>query len=201
VDPNWRILQGSPIWHNIWTGLGDFDDKYGYLWEDATAFTLASSELGRELPFHDSTAAYLPRYTAVLRDRILGDIVHDPIWFATIIGKRIWVSMFENAPPRLALGAGSLALPFHPVPFALVVAAILGVSAIVRAWTVGGITLLLFAAGATAIVNTSEAGFRYVMLVHEFIYALILVLGLEVFLALRRRKDRPAAADVAIEPG
>jgi predicted Zn-dependent protease/TolB-like protein len=128
------------FWHVLWCGLGDFDDKYGYVWSDVGAFSYAWPVMQRRqfaadgFPpvrpdpadiltlgvFLDKGRQYArtpfetPEYIALVRDKVLGDILHDPWWFASIIGRRLGRLLSEGTPPSLALGNG-LWVPIVPL--------------------------------------------------------------------------------------
>lgn len=126
------------FWHVLWCGLGDFDDKYGYVWSDNGAFSYAWPVMQRHQfeadgfpPVRPDVAQALgvywdegrqyartpfetPEYIEVVRDKFLGDVLHDPWWFASIIGRRLARLLSEGTPPSLALGNG-LRVPIVPL--------------------------------------------------------------------------------------
>ena len=138
------------FWHSIWCGLSDFDTTHGYAWSDSAALTYAQPVLkaryGQDLPWwwgvkgkeeQERTAAdYLdadhiyyqvpfrtPHYEDVMRDKVMGDIEHDPAWYAGILGRRVVRLFTETTRPQITLStAAAVPLPFSGmlvVPLAL----------------------------------------------------------------------------------
>jgi hypothetical protein len=130
------------FWHPMWCGLSDFDRTHGYAWSDAQALTFAQpilkAKYGIDLPWwwgvkgkeeHARTdedyvdAAHLyyripfhvPHYDEVLRDKILGDIAADPMWYLGILRRRTWRILTEQVPVQLTVPWGALPIPFSGV--------------------------------------------------------------------------------------
>jgi hypothetical protein len=68
-------------WFSIWEGLGDFDRSKGYEWRDAAARRFLAEEGGGRL--------LGPRSERLFRARILRDVREDPLWFASILARRV----------------------------------------------------------------------------------------------------------------
>jgi hypothetical protein len=109
------------VWHPIWCGLGDFDKKYGYAWDDRVAASLVEKikqDPGLKLSgksyvydtywddkkYYFKTPYELPGYTEIIKAEILQDIVHDPLWYGGILLKRLLRLATETSPLRLAMG-------------------------------------------------------------------------------------------------
>jgi hypothetical protein len=109
------------FWHAIFCGLGDFDDKYGYVWDDRAGYRAAYPELQRRNPdlqldpsqwmtgrTYDAAGKYpifygeTPYYSEIIEDIILDNIRKDPAWFAGIIKKRIGKVMTTPVPVGFA---------------------------------------------------------------------------------------------------
>jgi hypothetical protein len=130
------------FWHALWCGLGDFDTRYGYEWNDLAAMAYALPILeargfraegypALEPQPYDSltlgvywdrgrkyarTIFELPQYADVIRDKLLHDVSHDPAWYLGILGKRAWRLFTTTTPPSLSLGDGRRAsLPERPI--------------------------------------------------------------------------------------
>ena len=177
------------FWHPVWGGLGDFDGKYGYLFWDRVISDYAAPFLD---PQSDSQARVQMRwkdtYAAVLRDKVLTDIVGDPLWYATIVVKRLHRVLIENTPPRLAVGARWIDVPGLPlllVPFGAVVAACYLAR---REWSMLRLLMFPFAIGGVAVAVTSSNGYHYYALVHLFLYALLVAWILEALCWLTGQK-------------
>lgn len=95
------------FWHPVFCGLGDFDTKYGYEWQDLKAFRYALPQLQQMhpdlqfVPFlfqprtWDAAGVYpvmffeTPGYHDIIRKKVVGDIKRDPKWYADILEKRV----------------------------------------------------------------------------------------------------------------
>jgi hypothetical protein len=134
------LRQHHALWHPIWCGLGDFGQKHGYEWEDTKALAYARPVL--ESQYHETVPASfdtpsmpaqywdpdhlyrklpygLGHYDEVVRDKVLHDIAHDPLWYGGVLLRRAWRLLTELTPARAQWGAhwvgtrapGLLALP------------------------------------------------------------------------------------------
>ncbi len=123
-----------PLWHTIWCGVGDFGKEYGYAWDDVAAYNYATPIMKREgtldyemIGTEKSTAWYddrqlyykmiwtLPRYQAILRDKVLTDIMRDPSWYLRVLLQRTWRILNEVVPPQLAVGSSKYTFPLSGV--------------------------------------------------------------------------------------
>ena len=102
--------------------MGDFDTKYGYVWWDVVAYDYAkpimeNEELLDAYGYYDQDKDYeiwlwmIPGYDEILRDKVVNDILHDPLWYFEILLKRTWRTLTDVAPLRLSIGARSITLP------------------------------------------------------------------------------------------
>lgn len=111
-------IGGHPVWHPIFCGLGDFDRKKGYLWNDLWAFEWGTQQIkansGTELQYdpskfhldeyYDEAKKYyvmhaeLPEYNDAIKAKLLADISSDPIWYFTIVAKRIIRQLVYTTP-------------------------------------------------------------------------------------------------------
>jgi hypothetical protein len=170
------------FWHAIWCGLSDFDTTHGYAWSDSAALAYAQPVLearyGEQLPWwwgvrgkddHERTADdYLdadhvyyqipfraPHYEEVMRDKVLGDIAHDPIWFAGILSRRVLRLFTETTRPQLTLStAAALPLPFS----GLLVAPLALAAGYFRRWTDLKILMFSFAVSLPVLLVFSGRG-------------------------------------------
>ena len=121
------------FWHAVWCGLGDFDMKYGYQWNDLAAYAYAEPILEKEhhlrIPPRDTyyyleswdAAGKYPKkpelfdeYNRVIRDKVLSDIVRDPLWYATILARRMY-QVFARVPPlQVHLGFARVPVQIPP---------------------------------------------------------------------------------------
>ena len=184
------------IWHPIWCGLGDFDKKNGYVWEDRTAYSYALPILQEKYhvdvpvlqPGHYFLDAYwdeakvyaklpeeLPHYADVLREKILRDISNDPQWYTGIIGNRIWRILSQTTPVQIAIRPWRLTLPMHGLVFPL----LLGVLIASRNWMFCKLICFSLPLSFTSLVIYSGQGTPYYSCYHLFTAAVLLVLLLQ----------------------
>jgi hypothetical protein len=117
------------FWHALACGLGDFDTKHGYRWDDRNTYKLADPELKKLNPnitldpnkwkqdrAWDKAGRYevyyfeTPGYHRVIRDKVVGDIKSDPWWYVDILKSRLWRTLTEVTPVGLALSDRSFYL-------------------------------------------------------------------------------------------
>ncbi|MCB9335171.1 MAG: hypothetical protein H6586_03420 [Flavobacteriales bacterium] len=112
-----RRYNSHTVWHPIFCGLGDYDSKYGYEWNDLKAYEYAipilkekynmdlnySGEFGLN-EFYDDDKKYYKKlelfdeYDEVVKNKVMHDITNDPLWYLEIISKRVW-SVFKDTSP------------------------------------------------------------------------------------------------------
>jgi hypothetical protein len=203
------------IWHPIWCGLGDFDKKYGYDWTldqsaAAYAFPILKEKYGVEVPkwnrsdlvcrddFWDDKGLYyktpyeLPHYGDVLRDKVLGDIRNDPMWYLQILGKRL-ERVFSAIPP-ISLSAHSRTMGIPAGGY--IALAVAGVLLIGRGYPF--LILLFFSLplAATSMILYSLRGTTYYTTFHLMAAALAAAWLLEGILCCRRKRQPSARQSV-----
>ena len=183
------LLRSHSFWHPVWAGLGDFGQKYGYTWDDVAAHDYATPVMKQEgtLDFdmigtEQSTAWYddrhlyfkviwtIPRYMDVLRDKVLGDIARDPLWYLEILGKRLLRILTEVVPARLAVGANWIGLPLNGL---LLVPTLFGLI-LLRRWTLVKLLGFTLPLAATAFLIYSGSGFTYYSIYLQILAAIYL---------------------------
>ena len=120
----WATISGHKTWHPIFCGLGDFDKKYGFEWNDKIAYRYAvpilKHKYGMDIEYsdkyhldnyYDESKLYyikfdeIDEYEQIIKDRVLFHITNDPIWYLEIIIKRIVRTMNRTIPiPYLGWG-------------------------------------------------------------------------------------------------
>ena len=99
---------GHKLWHPIYCGLGDYDEKYGYAWSDEDAYAYAVPILKNkykiDVPYSDKTYLdtyydkdklyykkfdEMPEYEQIVHDKVIHDMTNDPLWYINILIKRI----------------------------------------------------------------------------------------------------------------
>ena len=202
------------VWHALWCGLGDFDNKYGYQWSDlmaqdyalpimkARGFVATGYPAIEEQPYdaltlgvywdrgrrYARTPFEVPEYIAVIREKILHDIIHDPLWYATILRKRVWRILTETTPPSVAYGdRRRINLPRSALWGFLPLAA--GLLAL-RARSTFLVKVLLFLAplATTALVVYSGEGTVYYAVIHLVAFAICVAWMVEALLDLFTRR-------------
>lgn len=112
-----KRISGHKIWHPIFCGLGDFDTKYGYKWNDKVAYKYAVPILNKEYDydftyideyytnkFYDKDSIYyikydeINEYEEIVKKKVISDILNDPFWYMNIIIKRVLKIMSTTLP-------------------------------------------------------------------------------------------------------
>lgn len=111
-------IPSHAFWHPIFCGLGDFDKKYGYEWNDRLAYKYAVPVLKEKYnidldytegelflnEYYDKDSLYykkfveIPHYEEIIKNKVLSDIASDPLWYIGVLGKRV-VRIFSNTLP------------------------------------------------------------------------------------------------------
>ena len=129
-DGDWNAHHA--FWHSIWWGLGDFGRDKGYWNEDRMAYRYGiprvNLRFGKSYKYtpgrytldnyytpqrkHRVKPETLPEYGIVMRDKVVGDIVDDPLWYAGILAKRVQWAFDKATPMRVAIGTRYFDIPF-----------------------------------------------------------------------------------------
>jgi hypothetical protein len=120
-----ELPRRHPVWPTIWSGLGDFGGKYGFVWDDgintAYAWRLLRDKYGwtdQDISgFHDAEGKF-PKFfwhhgpvEAIFRNSVLGKIRRDPAWFVGVMAKRLVAVFDTTVPVFLALPPKRAVLP------------------------------------------------------------------------------------------
>ncbi len=114
---NGAKISGHNFWHPMFCGLGDFDTTYGYQWNDIIAYNYVIPILNKDYnmniqysgkyhtdDYYDDAKLYykkpeeLPYYEEVAKKKVLSDIKNDPLWYTTILIKRIYRTLTRTIP-------------------------------------------------------------------------------------------------------
>jgi hypothetical protein len=185
------------VWHAVFCGLGDYDRKYGYVWDDRVAYAYAypilTGTYHLELPpwkpdwytfdaTYDGTGKYpiffseTAHYHDIIRDKVVGDITRDPLWYADILAKRT-MRILAQTPP-IALNAGGGAPLFSTTSaIGLVCVPLVALLALMRRWTLLKILLFTAPLSAPALIIYSARGMTNYSTFHYFGAAILLALG------------------------
>jgi len=198
------------FWHPIWCGLGDFDSTHGYKWDDQAAADYALPILERdygvkvpatartrvlfENTYWDKAGRYyvmpyeLPHYEDVVRDKVLGDIARDPLWYLGILAQRAWRIVRQTTPPRIAIGTLGFEVPMH----GLLTVPVLALLAARRCWMMLKLVGFVLPLSLPALLIFSGLGLCHYSCYHLIVTALIAAWLIEA--ALRRPARSPAPA-------
>ena len=122
----WPRTARHQLWGSIFAGLGDFDTTYGYAWKDQESIPylqgVLTQKYGEDIPwwygsngkaartsedYFDAARLYYrhplqtPHLLDVARDKVLDDVARDPLWYATILIKRVGRVLGETTPIQL----------------------------------------------------------------------------------------------------
>ena len=106
-----------PVWHPILAGLGDFDNTYQFAWNDAVIFTKVIGDtpeltnIMEKKEFYDTETKFyykrpetLPEYNTKSRDLFFDTIINDPMWYGTILTKRVARIFYKTTPVSINIG-------------------------------------------------------------------------------------------------
>lgn len=110
-------ISGHTFWHPVFCGLGDYGTKYGYEWNDIKAYRYAIPILNKDYnmnisysgkyhtdDYYDDDRLYykkpeeLANYENVIREKVVSDIKNDPLWYITILIKRVFKTLSTTIP-------------------------------------------------------------------------------------------------------
>ncbi len=178
-----KRISGHKFWHPVFCGLGDFDRKYGYAWNDTVAYRHAMPILTGQyrLPlgysgklhtdnFYDTAKLYyikfdeLPQYETIMKQKVLGDIRRDPGWYLQILLKRI-IRIATHTLPLPGLGFLLLPVLIYLWRF--------------RRWQEVKLLIVSLPLSATAFIIYSGKGSTYNAVFGYILIAVVVVLLLE----------------------
>jgi hypothetical protein len=103
--------QQHPVWAGFWEGLGDFDRTKGYYWDDAKARE-ALAATGLQSEWVDLAS---PQAEVFFRDKVVSDVLDDPVWYAGILARRIAAVLLQpKLWPRPGVDGRTYALSIRP---------------------------------------------------------------------------------------
>jgi len=176
---NGAKISGHNFWHPLFCGLGDFDTKYGYEWNDLVAYKYAIPTLNRKYKmnlkhkpgqyhlnqYYDDAKKYyikpeeLEHYETVMKEKVLYDIKNDPLWYAEIIWKRV-INVLTKTLPYSYLGFLGLPLLYYLFEH--------------KKWNFLKLILISLPLSATSIIIYSGKGTTYNSMFGYFIITIIL---------------------------
>ena len=186
-DGDWNAHHA--FWHSIWCGLGDFGKSKGYLMDDRTAYRWGiprvNLRFGTDYRLRDRayvlhnyhTAARkhhvkpetLELYSVVMRDKVLGDIRQDPLWYAGVLLKRLGRVFSNPTPVRLGIGAHHADVPFSAWLFLPAI----GWLAFLRRWDPLKLLAFYLPTSLSAVAVWSGGSMTYNSAFHLVLFALV----------------------------
>jgi hypothetical protein len=204
------------FWHPVWCGLGDFDKKYGYVWDDNRALAYAKPILQQKFKQHvpsttlgvsvknnldeywDEDGFYkklpydIPNYNEIIRDKILHDIKTDPKWFGRILYQRVARILNEATPVRVSTRTGWWDVPLLSGKLFLPV---LLLALLARAKFATKLLLFTVPTVTTALIVFCDRGIPWYGIFHLVMAGIVTVFALEaVRLVVRFVRARQRAA-------
>ena len=196
------------LWHSIWCGLGDFGSSKGYLYDDRFAYwygiPIVNRRFGTDYRLgpgyqlenyytpkrnHRIKPETLPEYGIVMRDKVLGDIRADPLWYASVIAKRLNRLFSEPTPIRLGFGSRYFDLPWT----AWLLIPALGWVAFLRRWDELVLLGFYLPTSLTTVAVHASPSMSYNSAFHQVLFAIVVCWAahgaLEFSLALRARRQ------------
>jgi len=199
------------VWHALWCGLGDFDTRYGYAWDDtqgmayalpimrARGFEPVGHPRLERRPFdaltlgvywdrgrqYARTPFEVPEYIEVIREKVVHDITHDPVWYLTILAKRVQRLVIETTPPTVARGDGRAASLPRSVVWGLLPFGAAAVAWRARSHFLLKLLLFLTPLASTALLVYSGQGTTYYSVTHLVAFALGVAWLLEALMGWR----------------
>jgi hypothetical protein len=106
------------FWHPVLAGFHDFDNKYGYKWDDNYAYNLAAPILLKNYPDkyniqqNRETWSVRVEYKEIIRKHVLDRIIGDPKWYGEILYKRFEKMLNTTVPVGVYLDGNFYGIPF-----------------------------------------------------------------------------------------
>jgi len=110
-------ISGHKFWHPVFCGLGDFDEDYGFKWSDKVAYQYATPILQEKYGmkinysgkyhldnYYDKDSLYyikfdeISEYEEVVKEKVLSHIKADPLWYFSILAKRVMRTLSVTIP-------------------------------------------------------------------------------------------------------
>jgi hypothetical protein len=181
------------IWHPIWWGLGDFGTDKGYRSSDRAAYRyaipLVNERFGtnyeilfgtHELQnYHSDLRHYrikpetIPEYSVVLKDKIVNDVRADPVWYLSILAKRVQRAFRGATPIRLGVKRHFVDIPFS----AWLALPMLGLVLIARKWEQVALLLFYTPTSLPTVLIAAHWGFSIIAAFHIVAFAVVCCWG------------------------
>ena len=160
-------------WWAIWSGFGDYDQKYGFLVDDRAGLSYAASVYNNPDTLEKT-----------LQEDVVGTIANDPAWFAGIIGRRLYAILILNTPYRLSFGPHYVDIPVSSHLVTIVF--LIGLVFTIVNWDfdLAFISALLLSIPLVAIAQLGHYGLEFYSVLHLFILAFVVCWLIELTIVL-----------------
>lgn len=173
----------ATYWWALWSGLGDFDEKYGFLADDRAGIS-----------YYYGQGAAAPQ-EQVLKQNYLQTILHDPGWFVGIVRARLSRVLLENTPYRIGFGSTYTDIHVSPAIVTTVGVALLLAGVFLHGRERLNLLILPLSVGFVSIAQLADYGLQFYPVAHLFIFAYVACCSLEaVAMAARRRWSARSAS-------
>lgn len=208
-DGSWN--RHHALWHFLWKGLGDFGGDKGYWNDDRMAYAYGVPRVNQRFgtsyryqggyhlenyytPAHKHRIKpeTLPEYLIVLREKVLGDILGDPLWYAGVIARRLDRILSETTPIRLGVGPHYVDVPFS----AWLLLPLLAAVVCLRRWDQAKLLAFYLPTSLSALLVFAGRSMPYNSGFHMVVFA---VLVCWITHAAASLKDRSRPSDRAID--
>lgn len=200
---NGERIKTHTFWHPVYCGLGDFDTKYGYEWNDRKAYKYAlpilkekynmdfayADDLGLA-EYYDTQKKYYkkiesyPEYETIIKEKVLSDIKKDPLWYAEILAKRIRYIFTKTSPVWLSFSKYHIHIPFSGlliIPFVVFLF-------LKKKWFQLKLLLFPFPLAATSIIIFAKKNTTYNSCFHLLLIALLFAWIIEFILEKKKAR-------------
>lgn len=166
----------STEWWALWSGLGDYDRKYGFLVDDRAGW---SHYYGvRRMPSIGAGWS-ISELNKTLKTDFINAIANDPWWFAEIIGRRIHVTLVKNTPYRISYGEYFVNIPVSPTAVLLLSLVPLLLSILVGRLEYAIVAGVVASIGLVSIAQLGRYGLEFYSVLHIFLFSFVVCWTLE----------------------
>jgi hypothetical protein len=177
---------GSEVLRKYGTELPDFEAgtqgrtrRYTWGWWDSES----------PMPLYDRAHSDIPHYAEVLREKVLGDISRDPVWYLGVLVRRVGRVLSDTTPVRVSLGQACFTLPMHGALLIPVVGLLLWC----RSWMLLKLVCFSLPLSLTAVLIYSGGGTCYYSCYHIFVAAALCAGLLELGVLVFRKRVLPVS--------
>lgn len=183
------IIPSHNLWHPLACGLGDHDSKYGFEWKDLWSYKLFLPKYNQKYgtnyqmnkgyilndyynnePFYPKKPELLPGYEEIVKEYTLNKIKSDPLWYGSIMIKRVWTILWNTSPVRMSVSIFDLPIPFN----GLLALFIFIIFVLNKLWVPAKLIFYTLPFTATPLIIYSGRNSTYLTSYHIFAFGIIL---------------------------